>query len=174
MLVSILKSKLLWLSLVLLALGILFGAIEQTYYQYIDENGVLHESWFFPLGFICFLLGGIILIFVVFRTIWSYFKNNRTSVIKRRGFLMDSQIKNYRDITQDYSDNSRRFILVLGECDEMAIQVIAKFAFEYQVEDSHKGARSHIVSLLAPVQAIPDMVRALAQNNIGIYQIIIL
>ena len=87
---------------------------------------------------------------------------------------MDSQIKNYRDITQDYSENSRRFILVLGECDEMAIQVIAQFAFEYQVEDSHKDARSHIVSLLAPVQAIPDMVRALAKNNIGIYQIILL
>ena len=171
MLVSILKSKMLWLSMVLLALGILFGAIEQTYYQYIDESGVLHESWFLPLGFICFLLGGIILIFVVIRAI---LKTSRTSVINHRGFLMGSQIKNYRDITQDYSDNSRRFILVLGECDEMAIQVIAKFPFEYQVEDSHKGSRSHIVSLLAPVQAIPEVVRALAQKNIGIYQVILL
>ena len=55
----------------------------------------------------------------------------------------------------------------------MAIQIIAKYAFEYRVVDSDKGARSNIISLLAPVQAIPDIVRSLTQKNIGIYQVIL-
>ena len=170
---SFFKSKMLWLSLALLALARIFGAIEQTYYQYIDENGVLHESWFFPLGVICFLLGLIFLIFVVFRFLLGYLKSNRTALKRLRGCLSERQIENFRDITQDYSERSRSFILVLGECDEMAIQIIAKYAFEYRVVDSDKGARSSIVSLLAPVQAIPDIVRSLTQKNIGIYQVIL-
>ena len=67
---QILKSKILWLSFILLAAGTAFGYIENSYYQYIDENGVLVESWFMPLSFLCIFLGSIGFIFVVVKIIW--------------------------------------------------------------------------------------------------------
>jgi hypothetical protein len=33
-------------------MGTAFGDIENTYYQYFDENVVLVESWFMPLSFL--------------------------------------------------------------------------------------------------------------------------
>ena len=67
---QILKSKILWLSFILLATGTVFGYIEITYYQYIDENGVVVESWFMPLSFLCIFLGGMGLFFIVVKIIW--------------------------------------------------------------------------------------------------------
>ncbi len=67
---QIIKSKILWLSLILFAMGTAFGFIENTYYQYIDENGALVESWFMPLSFLCIFLGGIGLLCVVVKSIW--------------------------------------------------------------------------------------------------------
>jgi len=44
------KSKLLWFSSILFIMGIAFGYFENSFYQYIDENDVLVESWFMPLA----------------------------------------------------------------------------------------------------------------------------
>ena len=46
---KILKSKILLASLFLLVLGVTSLFIESTFYQYLDEDGVLHESFFCPL-----------------------------------------------------------------------------------------------------------------------------
>ena len=67
---KIIKSKIVWLSFILFAMGIAFGYIENTFYQYIDENGMLIESWFMPLSFLCILLGGMGLLFITVKTIW--------------------------------------------------------------------------------------------------------
>ena len=67
---QIIKSKIVWLSFILFAMGIAFGYIENTFYQYIDENGVLIESWFMPLSFLCIFLGGMGLLFIAVKTIW--------------------------------------------------------------------------------------------------------
>lgn len=64
------KSKIFWLSFILLAVGLAFGYIENTFYQYIDENGVLIESWFMPLSFLFIFLGGMGLLFIAVKTIW--------------------------------------------------------------------------------------------------------
>ena len=64
------KSKIVWLSFILFAMGIAFGYIENTFYQYIDENGVLIESWFMPLSFLCIFLGGMGLLIIAVKTIW--------------------------------------------------------------------------------------------------------
>jgi len=67
---KIIKSRILWLSFILFAMGTAFGYIENTHYQYIDENGVLVESWFMPLSFLCIFLGGMGLICDVVKIIW--------------------------------------------------------------------------------------------------------
>ena len=67
---QIIKSKILWLSFILFAMGTAFGYIENTYYQYIDKNGALVESWFMPFSFLCIFLGGMGLFFVVVKRIW--------------------------------------------------------------------------------------------------------
>lgn len=38
-------------------IGVVFGFIENTFYQYIDEDGLLHESVFMPLGVIFAAIG---------------------------------------------------------------------------------------------------------------------
>jgi hypothetical protein len=64
------KSKIVWLSFILFAMGIVFGYIENTFYQYIDENGVLIESWFMPLSFLGIFLGGMGLLIIAVKPIW--------------------------------------------------------------------------------------------------------
>ncbi|MCB1756871.1 MAG: DUF3955 domain-containing protein [Gammaproteobacteria bacterium] len=41
----------------MLAAGAVFIVLENTYYQYLDENGVLHESLFLPLGALSVVFG---------------------------------------------------------------------------------------------------------------------
>ena len=45
------------LSVCFLLLGTGFMLIEHSLYQYVDNNGVLHESLFLPLSILCFALG---------------------------------------------------------------------------------------------------------------------
>jgi len=52
-------------SLLLLIAGVLCIVFENSLYQYVDENGVLHESLFLPLGVICLLVSGIGFVFVI-------------------------------------------------------------------------------------------------------------
>lgn len=49
-------SKLLLSSMVLFGLGFSFLFLESKFFQYVDEKGVLHESFFLPLGVIGILL----------------------------------------------------------------------------------------------------------------------
>ncbi len=61
--------KVLITSLLLLAVGIAFIILENIFYQYVDKDGVLHESLFLPLGFIFILCAGIGLVFVLAKTL---------------------------------------------------------------------------------------------------------
>ena len=61
--------KALIFSLGLLVTGIVCLVLENTFYQYVDKDGVLHESLFLPLGSICVLLSGIGLMFVLVKNI---------------------------------------------------------------------------------------------------------
>ena len=51
-------------SVLFLVLGGIFLLLEITYYQYVDEQGFLHESLFMPLGFFSVCLGLIIMLLV--------------------------------------------------------------------------------------------------------------
>jgi len=68
------KTKLFRVSLLLLVLGIVFLCFENIFYQYIDENGVLHESLFMPLSVFSLFLGGIGLFLIAIKTIWLFIK----------------------------------------------------------------------------------------------------
>lgn len=173
MLIRVVKSKMLWLGLIFIVLGGVFGAIELEFYQYIDSDGLLHESWFLPLGIISFLFGAIIILFVVLGNAWNYYKGKRNGSKRRGGRLAERQIIKYRDLTRDYSDALRSFTLVLGECSAPAIQVLSRYASEFNLEDSDRYQDSRIVSLSVPVQVIPDLVRELGKNNIAVYQVIL-
>lgn len=39
--------------------GVILLIVENIFYQYVDENGVLHESMFLPLGTL-FLIVGVV------------------------------------------------------------------------------------------------------------------
>ena len=58
-------------------LGSLSLLFEHTFYQYLDENGVLHESFFLPLGTFSILLGIVIIsFFCVYKLILHIYKRN--------------------------------------------------------------------------------------------------
>ena len=60
-----LVSKSLVAGLVFLLMGGVFVWLENTFYQYLDEDGVLQESLFLPLGALFILIGIVMLIFAV-------------------------------------------------------------------------------------------------------------
>lgn len=55
-------SKLLITGIIFIALGIISGFIQNTYYGYIDADGVLHDSLFLPLTSLFAGLGLLILL----------------------------------------------------------------------------------------------------------------
>ncbi|ROS00363.1 uncharacterized protein DUF3955 [Sinobacterium caligoides] len=52
----------LYISLLLVGMGVLFICFEEIFYQRIDDNGVLHESLFLPLGAGTFTIGFVLLV----------------------------------------------------------------------------------------------------------------
>jgi hypothetical protein len=45
------------ISLLLITVGILCLILENKFYQYIDEFGIFHESFFMPMGITLSLMG---------------------------------------------------------------------------------------------------------------------
>jgi len=70
---NILKSKFFRCSLFLILLGVAFIFFENTFYQYIDKNGILHESWFLPLGVFSLLFGAVGLCFAALQAAYLFF-----------------------------------------------------------------------------------------------------
>ena len=63
---NIFTNKTLLASLLLLSLGVLSLIAESTFYQFIDNDGYLHESMFLPLGMISITVGMLfLLIFII-------------------------------------------------------------------------------------------------------------
>ena len=46
-----------------LVIGIISVIIQNTFYGYVDAEGVLHDSLFLPIGVISVILGTILVIF---------------------------------------------------------------------------------------------------------------
>ena len=64
---NVLKNKFLWVNIFLCITGFIFLILESTFYQYIDENNVLQESLFLPLGFIFLFIGLLGFIFLMLK-----------------------------------------------------------------------------------------------------------
>ena len=60
-------------SLFLLGLGMLSLIAESTFYQFLDNDGFLHESMFLPLGMISIAVGMLFLLFFIIQKIRSAF-----------------------------------------------------------------------------------------------------
>ena len=60
---------------VLLIFGVVSLAIENHFYQYIDENGYLKESFFLPLGAISLFLGSVGSVGMASVKIWTAFRS---------------------------------------------------------------------------------------------------
>ena len=63
-------NKLFVLSLIFLGVGIVFIIAENSFYQYVDDKGFLHESLFMPLGMIIMFMGILALFFFLIQKIW--------------------------------------------------------------------------------------------------------
>ncbi len=70
------KDKLLLISTVLLVIGVISLILENTFYQYVDKNGLLHESLFLPLGTFSVVLGGFGILATMMFKVWVYKKES--------------------------------------------------------------------------------------------------
>ncbi|RXJ98501.1 hypothetical protein CRV02_13500 [Arcobacter sp. CECT 8989] len=70
------KNKLLLFSVNLFTIGIIFLYLETNFYQFVDHNNFLQESWFMPLGLFSLIFGALGLLLVFVKTIWLKIKNN--------------------------------------------------------------------------------------------------
>lgn len=70
---KILESKLFRCSLFLIFIGVVCVFLENSFYQYVDENGVLHESFFVPLAAVSLLLGIIGICITALRSVYLLF-----------------------------------------------------------------------------------------------------
>ena len=71
------KYKLLLSGMLLLLIGAIFLLLENKFYQYIDEKGLLHESLFLPLGILALTSGGILLFFFTAKKIINSARKNK-------------------------------------------------------------------------------------------------
>ncbi|EDM68444.1 MAG: DUF3955 domain-containing protein [Moritella sp.] len=62
-------NKALTLALISLGLGLIFIIAENIFYQFVDSDGVLHESMFMPLGVISITVGILFLLFFIIQKI---------------------------------------------------------------------------------------------------------
>ena len=63
------------LALSLQASGIVALAIEFHFYEFVDVQGVLHESLLLPLGSLTLVLGSLIWLTYILQWIWHRFKS---------------------------------------------------------------------------------------------------
>ena len=76
---TFINTKLFLISLFFLLLGGLSLVMENIFYEYIEWNGVLQESFYLPFGVFCILLGLIAMIINIFRLyfVWNGTKKER-------------------------------------------------------------------------------------------------
>lgn len=55
--------------LILFGLEIAFLIAENTFYQYVDNEGILHESMFMPLGVLSIVVGILFLLFFLMQQV---------------------------------------------------------------------------------------------------------
>lgn len=61
------NNKLKLASIVLITIGVICLLLEGTFYGHVDESGIMHESFFLPLGMLTLLLGIFIAFFLIFK-----------------------------------------------------------------------------------------------------------
>jgi len=65
-------KKLFIAAAVLFLIGLVFGWIQNSYYGYVDAEGILHDSLFLPLSVFSFLLG--VILNVIAAGLWAFKK----------------------------------------------------------------------------------------------------
>lgn len=68
--------KVLIISMSIVIAGMACVLIEHKFYQYIDQDGVLHESMFLPMGAVLLMLGTIGIVFSLARIFVQIMRND--------------------------------------------------------------------------------------------------
>ena len=70
---KILKNKTLIASFIFVIIGMAFLIAENQFYQYIDNEGVLRESLFLPLGMLSIFIGIVLCAIFIIKKAWNMF-----------------------------------------------------------------------------------------------------
>ncbi|PIE42176.1 MAG: hypothetical protein CSA47_01610 [Gammaproteobacteria bacterium] len=64
------KYNILFLGLFFLLTGVAFLFLENIFFQYIDKDGLIYESFFLPLGVLALIIGSLLLFTLILKKIW--------------------------------------------------------------------------------------------------------
>jgi len=67
------KHKILFSGLFFLLAGVFFLFLENTFYQYVDKDGFLHESFFLPLSAFSLIIGSLLLFILIIKKLRKFF-----------------------------------------------------------------------------------------------------
>jgi hypothetical protein len=93
--------------------------------------------------------------------------------------MTDSTVASVHGTPDDYGDTLYRVYFEVGEWEGIARDAIIAFLVErandhpaFDFDDSLLHARPHGYEVDLPMQLIPEVVRALAERNVAVYQVV--
>jgi hypothetical protein len=93
--------------------------------------------------------------------------------------MTDSTVASVHGTPDDYGDTLYRVYFEVGEWEGIAREAIIAFLVErasdhpaFDFDDSLLHARPHGYEVDLPMQLIPEVVRALAERNVAVYQVV--
>lgn len=151
---DIFNTKLFRISIFLFLLGIISLIIGNVFYQYVDENNVLKESFFMPIGEISILLSILFFIYVSIKKFIHCKEVNKNLKVNITG------------INNDYSDNILSVYFEVAD-KKLAEDVLSEIDFIQKIKELKNG---FILDICA--QQIPEIISYLRAVNIAIYAVI--
>jgi hypothetical protein len=151
---NISNTKLFRISIFLFLLGVISLILGNTFYQYVDENNMLKESFFMPLGSISILLSILSLIYL---TIKKFIHCNEVNKNLKENII---------GINHDYTDNILSVYFEIAD-KKFAEDVLSELDFIQKIKELKNG---FILDICA--QQIPEVILNLRAVNIAIYAVI--
>lgn len=151
---NIFNSKLFRITIFLFLLGSISLILENSLYQYVDENNILKESFFMPIAIISLFISIICFLYLIIKASIHYYNENK------------SLKENIIGTNFDYSDENLSVYFEVAD-KKLAEDILGDVSY---IKNFKKSQHGFIINISA--QQIPEIISYLLTVNIAIYAVI--
>jgi hypothetical protein len=151
---NIFNSKLFRITIFLFLVGSISLILENSLYQYVDENNILKESFFMPIAIISLFISIICFLYLIIKVSIHYYKENK------------SLKENIIGTNFDYSDENLSVYFEVAD-KKLAEDILGDVSYIKNFKKSKHGFTLNISA-----QQIPEIISHLLTVNIAIYAVI--